>query len=43
MYTLLRFKTTRQTLLKDPESMLARMFDPDSQFTPAQIQEKEKL
>ena len=28
-----RFRTTRQTLLSDPDSMLAKMFDPDSAFS----------
>ena len=29
-----RFDTTRQTLVKDPNSMLARMFDPASKMKP---------
>ena len=29
-----RFRTTRQTLLSDPTSMLAKMFHPDSPFSP---------
>ena len=28
-----RFRTSRQTLLSDPNCMLAKMFDPDSSFT----------
>ena len=28
-----RFSTSRQTLLSDPDSMLAKMFDPDSAFS----------
>ena len=28
-----RFRTTRQTLLSDPNSMLAKMFDPESSFS----------
>ena len=28
-----RFRTSRQTLLSDPNCMLAKMFDPESSFT----------
>ena len=28
-----RFRTSRQTLLSDPDSMLAKMFDPGSSFS----------
>ena len=31
-----RFETTRQTLLHDPTSMLARMFDPVSPLQPGE-------
>ena len=31
-----RFETSRQTLLHDPGSMLARMFDPVSPLSPGQ-------
>ena len=30
-----RFETTRQTLLQDHTSMLAKMFDPNSHISPA--------
>ena len=30
-----RFRTTRQTLLSDPDSMLAKMFDPEARLTPS--------
>jgi len=32
-----RFDTTRQTLLQDPNSMLAKMFDPNSPLTPGLV------
>ena len=32
-----RFETTRQTLLHDPGSMLARMFDPVSPLQPGNV------
>eukprot|EP00088_Acartia_fossae_P020511 TRINITY_DN22090_c0_g1_i1.p1 TRINITY_DN22090_c0_g1~~TRINITY_DN22090_c0_g1_i1.p1 ORF type:complete len:238 (-),score=39.14 TRINITY_DN22090_c0_g1_i1:223-936(-) len=32
-----RFDTTRQTLVKDPNSMLAKMFDPMSPMRPGQV------
>jgi len=32
-----RFETTRQTLLQDPNSMLARMFDPNSPMQPGVV------
>ena len=31
-----KFVTTRQTLLSDPDSMLARMFDPESPLQPGE-------
>ena len=30
-----RFRTTRQTLLSDPDSMLAKMFDPEAHLAPS--------
>ena len=30
-----RFRTTRQTLLSDPDSMLAKMFDPEARLAPS--------
>eukprot|EP00088_Acartia_fossae_P071767 TRINITY_DN9939_c0_g2_i3.p1 TRINITY_DN9939_c0_g2~~TRINITY_DN9939_c0_g2_i3.p1 ORF type:complete len:217 (-),score=39.44 TRINITY_DN9939_c0_g2_i3:5-655(-) len=34
-----RFKTSRGTLVSEPDSMLAKMFDPDSPLQPAKTQE----
>jgi len=34
-----RFATTRQTLCSDPDSMLARMFNPESNLAPSQVQD----
>ena len=31
-----KFVTTRQTLLSDPDSMLAKMFDPESSLQPGE-------
>ena len=31
-----KFVTTRQTLLSDPDSMLAKMFDPESPLQPGE-------
>ena len=31
-----QFVTTRQTLLSDPDSMLAKMFDPESPLQPGE-------
>ena len=31
-----QFVTTRQTLLSDPDSMLAKMFDPESSMQPGE-------
>ena len=36
-----RFETRRQTLIMDSGSMLAKMFDPDSQIPPGEIKEKD--
>ena len=36
-----RFETRRQTLIMDSGSMLAKMFDPDSQIPSGQIKEKD--
>ena len=33
-----KFETTRQTLLYDPNSMLAKMFDPVSPLQPGEVQ-----
>ena len=33
------FKTTRATLTQEPDSLLGRMFDPDSSLPPARIQD----
>ena len=34
-----KFKTTRATLMSSPNSLLARMFDPDSDLPPASVSE----
>ena len=34
-----KFKTTRGTLTSAPRSLLARMFDPDSDIPPASVSE----
>eukprot|EP00088_Acartia_fossae_P036484 TRINITY_DN3770_c0_g1_i10.p1 TRINITY_DN3770_c0_g1~~TRINITY_DN3770_c0_g1_i10.p1 ORF type:complete len:240 (+),score=31.98 TRINITY_DN3770_c0_g1_i10:51-770(+) len=34
-----KFSTTRQTLVKDPNSMLAKMFDPNSPLLPGKVQD----
>ena len=34
-----RFRTTRQTLLSEPNSMLAKMFHPESPFTPGVLKD----
>ena len=35
-----KFETSRQTLLHDPNSMLARMFDPVSPLSPGMEEQK---
>ena len=38
-----QFVTTRQTLLSDPDSMLAKMFDPESPLQPGETLKHVKI